>query len=925
MDSIFNKLIRVSADTTDINSKLVPDLAKAQAALNSLGKRTETAIGMTTKMIPTMDKMGNVVNKTMNTISTESGKSFTLMTGGMNKASGASNDFLNVLKRAALVAPLWMAVRGAMQLVMSTIQEGIKNWVDFDAALMKSKAVVHGFVGDSSIAIGILRERIVEFSKESGIAVEKLASAFYRFGTVGVKFEDAMEGAFASAKLAKATMGDTDTIARALAMTYNLLGDTMDASLSPAEKMNQIAGITYKLWQKNAFETNEFAAALQGFVGTANIANFTISQTEVLLASLGTAGVIGAKGGTLLKTAIFQLIQHLDKLAPALGVGISAGETMHDTFRRVVDTLAEMSKTGTTPPETLKAISEIFGGVRGGQVVSALVAVNRELKENDEVVKNASGAAEELNKRYQEVIDSLSGSAERISNYKKLIGEVFVKAIVGGDSFEQSLKNIADTMENDVIPGVQTLAKIFQWFGTGIAPLQAAANSTQELKTSMQEIVELRKSMQVIAEKTKENLSTTEIEDLRKNLTSIALLLDRKIANMNATFSTQMMNEGDLDIQLNIMLRMLDEKERLSKLSDEEKKKEIEITAAQEKQLSYNQQLYELQKDLTGYKDKLKYIQMATDGTDKLVIAQEKSRDAVKELVDFYNKLKMPSGGEKSPINIESTITLLKNAIKGEGEGGLRITDVLSKYFAAAGEIKNITEFKNAINAVNESMVAEIEYSAKIIPAELELLKIRGASNLQLVEAEYKLKGMTGTLDYRLAKEKAITQELTNQNNMSSRAMKIYEIAKKYGTGVAEDIGGALQGRQGGLKNLSAANQAIFKKEMPSEEKQFQAQEFYKDESYLRTLMMPQNIPALSDLRGKYGISEGTPSGGVQKREIKLTIAVQSETSVGIADVQGTTKDANIEKIKDEIVRDIKSPLGKIHRAMHDDMEGGQL
>jgi TP901 family phage tail tape measure protein len=348
-----------------------------------------------------------------------------------------------------------MAARAAIQAVTSTISEGFEVWVNFDRQLIKSKDVIHGFSGTTDEAMIRLEDTIRSFSKESGIALDQLASSFYRFGTVGISFEESLTGAIAAAKLAKATLGDTDTISRSLAMGFRLLGDTVDKSLTPMEKQESVAGKILALWRTEAFEANEFAGSLANFVSTANVANFTMDETIALLSSMGTAGVQGAKGGTLLKTAIFKLVENLDKLAPTLGIAVNP--ELEDTFQilmRVLETINKLSQTTGVPAEALKSINEIFGGVRGGQAITALNALLPELKKNlENLGRDPQEFISGLNTRFKEVTDTVSGQLDIFKRMKESVGESFVKGITGANDFKEALKDINHTME-----GIQIIA-----------------------------------------------------------------------------------------------------------------------------------------------------------------------------------------------------------------------------------------------------------------------------------------------------------------------------------------------------------------------------------------------------------------------------------------------------------------------------------
>ena len=558
------------AQSGDFLARIKLALEGKQAVVSGLAETQRAAQGLAkTKITTIFDKEGLATGKQIE-------ETFT----GVGKAAGKSfqqmGDFEKALSRVLIVAPVWMVARAAIQAVTQTISEGFQVWVSFDQQLIKSKAVIHDYAGTTDQAMGQLEGTIRDFSKESGIALDQLASSFYRFGTVGIAFSDALSGAIASAKLAKATLGDVDTISRSLAMTYRLLGDTIDKSLSPMQKQESLAGkifhlwktnafeanefasslnnfasqanmanfttdqamgqlegtirdfskqsgialdqlassfyrfgtvgiafsdalsgaiasaklakatlgdvdtisralaMTYRLlgdtidesltpmqtqeslagkilhlWRTNAFEANEFAGSLQNFASTANIANFTADQTVALLSALGTAGVQGARGGTLLKTAIQKLVDNLDDLAPKLGIAVNPElENTFDVFMRVLETINKLSQTKGIPAEALASIKDIFGGVRGGQVVSALNALLPELKKNlEDLGRDPQEFIKGLDNRFKEVTDTVSGQLEIFKRMKELVGESFVKGVVGAQDFKESLKEINTTME----------------------------------------------------------------------------------------------------------------------------------------------------------------------------------------------------------------------------------------------------------------------------------------------------------------------------------------------------------------------------------------------------------------------------------------------------------------------------------------------
>jgi len=246
-------------------------------------------------------------------------------------------DFQRALRRVAIVVPMWMLFRTVLMGTLRTLTQGMKYWENFDKSMMKTKAVIHGITGDLNVVIKDLEERITSLSMETGISMDKISSAFYRFGTVGLSFEESWEGAIVSVKTAMAMMGDADKIARVLAIAYKLLGDTIDKSIPVNKRMESIGAKLYKLWRINAFEIDEFTGALERFIPTANTANFSLDQTVALLATLHSAGLKGTRAGRLLRSSIDKLVANLDKLAVTLKIGVDPMmENTFEVFMRVL-------------------------------------------------------------------------------------------------------------------------------------------------------------------------------------------------------------------------------------------------------------------------------------------------------------------------------------------------------------------------------------------------------------------------------------------------------------------------------------------------------------------------------------------------------------------------------------------------------------
>lgn len=452
------------------------------------------------------------------------------------KQQGFTDILVKAGKRALMVAPIWLAIRSAMMLVIRTLGEGMEYWKEWDKALMKSRAVIHGVGKDIEGAFKRLRAEIKAFAMETGESLTKLTSAFYRFGTVGIQFEESLAGMKTSARLAIAMFGDTDQIARVLAQSYRLLGDTIDATIPQHQRLESIGMKIYGLWRDNAFEVNELMGALQNFIPTANTANFTLDQTIALLASLHTAGMKGTRAGRLLRTSMNKLVQNLDELGTSLGVYVNPEmDNTFDVFMRVLGALKKVYIETGNLGEASQILRKVFGGVRTQEAVKALITVFDSLQKNLEVTGgDITELADIWRKRMEEIEDSVSRQLQIQSELRKELGMAFWKGILAGEDFADTLKKL-----NTVLRGTITLV---QSLGQGLRNLQDIATYlvpiwgaiALERKIRLEPIIELGKQTEQI---------NKEIENAVKGLMS-----PEEIVNLKIKIATELSKGKKLEL-----------------------------------------------------------------------------------------------------------------------------------------------------------------------------------------------------------------------------------------------------------------------------------------------------------------------------------------------------------------------------------------
>lgn len=360
------------------------------------------------------------------------------------KTSGFMGTQGKLMARAIAVIPIWMALRGAYSGIISVITGGIKVWGQFDEALMRSAAVIHGTTKTNTEAIAELTDTVINLATQTGTSLQDLTNAFYRFGTVGLDFEESMAGMEATNKAALAMMGKTDDIAKVLARSYRLLGHTMDQTIPVQERMELMGAKLFQLWKDNAFEIEGMNESLMQFLPTANTANFTFDETISLLAALNSAAVINSRAGRLLRTSLMQQTKNYKEIGNVLGIYVNpAMESQFEILMRILGAVNKLNKSGKDISKVSDALTKIFGGTRGQEPIKALAAVYDLVISNlNKMGMDGKKVLETYNERVDKVTDSFFNQQKVMKTNIETLKMMFMQGVTGGKNFEDTLIRI---------------------------------------------------------------------------------------------------------------------------------------------------------------------------------------------------------------------------------------------------------------------------------------------------------------------------------------------------------------------------------------------------------------------------------------------------------------------------------------------------
>ncbi len=380
-----------------------------------------------------------------------------------NKRMGLS--FTSMAKRAFQVIPIWLLLRGAYMAVFNTIRMGTKHIVDFDKAMARALAVTHG-VKDTVVFMRQLRNEIQELAIETGVSVDKIAEAYYRFGTAGLAASIAQEGMKISLKTSIAIMGDATETARTIADVYNLMKDNIKGATTVQEKLQKIGSSMAVLWRNNAFELSEFNQALRTFTGTAKTTNLNLDEMMSLLAASHTLMQRGGTAGNQLSRTFMMMTKRVDAVNMVLGRQVDLHkERIFDVY---LELLKKINREYGDSAAKLSVLTQIFG-MKGFKVTGAFASnlgkVVEELQRLKDLPLNERMI--ELNKLFEIQQDTVQRHINTMGELRKLMGVAFIKGLTGAEDFKEALKEINRTLE-DMIPLARDLGEVLNFLATPI-------------------------------------------------------------------------------------------------------------------------------------------------------------------------------------------------------------------------------------------------------------------------------------------------------------------------------------------------------------------------------------------------------------------------------------------------------------------------
>jgi len=652
-------------NTQDITNKFQKQLANFGQVSNvvstSLGKVTDTSKQINTVVQTTDGKfiqLNETIKRMPNGLQTVSRSAkdvsqqfhvSTQASNNLNKSTVSLGENIGRLaKRALLTIPIWLALRGAILGTFRVISDGLKTIAEQDKALQKARRNIEATSKSQEELtknFARLQKEALQLSLTSGKSIEEVTTAFQRFATVGFDTEVALIGMQYATKLAVAEFGDAVDTADAFARSLRVLIGESGDSETQQKQIAEALALTDQLWQNNAFEIKEFSNNLRNFSAVARVANISVNETIALLATLSTGGLAN-RAGRLLRTTVLKALRNIDEVSQKLKLSFNpATEGTFDFVLKLVDALDSLNKSRKIPTDMADILGDLFS-VRSTEVVASLTALRRTLETNAKVVPDVI----KLDETFTKVTETTGVLVDRFHNANREIGKALVTGLVGGESFDDSLKDIVETLE-EMRKKAEDVGSAFQEFGQLAirTPVGYIVGEFIELREKV--AIEMAKVNALIVQGLQGELDLNQLQKLVLTLSKLEDISpfggEQTLNQLTKQLSEQaQILRDELALALNQGLS----KERLQALAKELETVDFNILGLDEE--SFNKVKQDVQ---TKLKELNNTIARETIKTQDIQLSLKKEQDIAKLILDIeLDKLKAIGASNSELLKAES-------------------------------------------------------------------------------------------------------------------------------------------------------------------------------------------------------------------------------------------------------------------------------
>lgn len=905
------------------------------------------------------DAFGNSVGKTIKTIDDTSKRA----------AKGGMSDFINAMRRAVIVAPIWMAMRLVLTSVFNLIRDQARFITETETAMAR-----FGIIGKGTAdQLQGLKIALIDVATHYGITSQeafKAASAFL------------MEGK---------TLSQAVLLTKAAAQASILLGSDMETTtaniIDAVEGFNipftESIGIIDKwitIQKSTGVAAKELAEAIKAAGTTANQLGVSINSfLGDVTAIADITGKSGQAAGNALQLIYTRLlttgrkaVQDIAKVPVFLNEQGQATTNLTGRYRNLTDILDDLA--GHWESLTKEERLSVAVNVGSRRQIQTFLALMQNYSTSLDARITATTSAGATDREFIKIQDTLAVKMKEVgASWNQLADSLGntgpMKAAVSGlKSFLDVMTNILDSEKSDRLAleeiraakqkeiqvqqtQLSSLAELVSLRDKFLAkpPSDKNVEALKKINTAIIGMVDAFPDLKQAFKDSDVNAIKDKIgtmkEDLQRSSIVFDVLIDTDKAKTQLLLQKAALEKrltirepfitreelGIIENQLrgvNILLekfeadRNVEIDKRMAKLKVEENMKRL-IAESSNEELGAEAKLTDADIEKIQNEGILNSLKAQGVLTDRQLLEVEldlvrnssslyEARDKSKKILELELQIQSARVREATDIvNKEVEILRLR---------GLSGSQLLEAETALKEMVVGEDAIRTSVAYQTEQQKVLTQEALKMIDHELELARIRGASGLELVKAKENLMAqafgedaVSKNLELRLEKEKELTRELTNQNKLSSESITLYKVASRFGNDIATSFARVLQGQKE-IASLSTREQGIFQKFFGSEAEQLKAQKFFTSGGgagipirELQTNVRPVNIPGLIP-------------GGVATSVAKVQQAISVDIKPININVNIET-DQIIQKVKDSIIDELDNSKSLLSQKINEKIE----
>jgi len=390
----------------------------------------------------------NQVNKALDLIngtSVKVGSSQQSMSGIIEKAAA----------RALLVAPIWMLLRSALLLVVTTFQDMVKANLDLEDSMANIKGLLStGFTGNLGTEMKEIETLIRDTATKSTIGIKGLSEAFIELKSSGMSTTEAVAAFNATWQLMQSQHIDAKKAVQALDIVYEALSDRMDKNLTVAQKYTKIGDMLAFAHAEWNLSTDNTAIAYAKLIPYIDTVKGGLVELTTIMGVLNDKGQAGARIGTSLSQSFVKVVTNAKDLSEGLNLKVDTSKQF-DILAFMIKLSSAIKKMGPEALKTNAALVKVFGNEKTG---AAAVLFSKNVDLITTGMAKAEARVEGYNEKVAEMnAETISGQITILTNNIANLGNDFWVAATGGDSFAESLKKLNEKLKSD-----DTVAKLIK-------------------------------------------------------------------------------------------------------------------------------------------------------------------------------------------------------------------------------------------------------------------------------------------------------------------------------------------------------------------------------------------------------------------------------------------------------------------------------